>query len=38
MGGGKGGVSATALTYIAGALAALTQLLYFILIFLGNRE
>jgi uncharacterized protein len=37
-GGVKRVLSAAALTYIAGALAALTQLLYFILIFLGNRE
>jgi Zn-dependent membrane protease YugP len=29
---------AAALTYIAGALAALTQLLYFVLLFLGNRD
>jgi Zn-dependent membrane protease YugP len=29
---------AAALTYVAGALAALTQLLYFILLFLGNRQ
>jgi Zn-dependent membrane protease YugP len=31
-------LNAAALTYIAGALAALTQLLYFALLFLGNRE
>jgi Zn-dependent membrane protease YugP len=31
-------LNAAALTYIAGALAALTQLLYFILVFLGNRD
>jgi uncharacterized protein len=37
-GGVKRVLNAAALTYIAGALAALTQLLYFILIFLGNRE
>ena len=30
--------TASALTYVAGALAALTQLLYFILLFLGNRQ
>jgi Zn-dependent membrane protease YugP len=37
-GGVKKVLNAAALTYVAGALAALTQLLYFILIFLGNRE
>jgi uncharacterized protein len=31
-------LNAAALTYVAGALAALTQLLYFVLLFLGNRE
>jgi Zn-dependent membrane protease YugP len=31
-------LNAAALTYVAGALAALTQLLYFVLTFLGNRE
>jgi Zn-dependent membrane protease YugP len=31
-------LTAAALTYVAGALAALTQLLYFALIFLGNRD
>jgi Zn-dependent membrane protease YugP len=31
-------LTAAALTYVAGALAALTQLLYFALIFFGNRE
>lgn len=31
-------LTAAALTYVAGALAALTQLLYFALVFLGNRE
>jgi Zn-dependent membrane protease YugP len=31
-------LSAAALTYVAGALAALTQLLYFALIFFGNRD
>jgi uncharacterized protein len=31
-------LNAAALTYVAGALAALTQLLYFALLFLGNRE
>jgi uncharacterized protein len=31
-------LSAAALTYVAGALAALTQLLYFALVFLGDRE
>ncbi len=31
-------LNAAALTYVAGALAALTQLLYFILVFLGNRD
>ena len=37
-GGVKKVLNAAALTYVAGALAALTQLLYFVLIFLGNRE
>jgi uncharacterized protein len=31
-------LNAAALTYVAGALAALTQLLYFALIFFGNRD
>jgi Zn-dependent membrane protease YugP len=31
-------LSAAALTYVAGALAALTQLLYFALVFLGDQE
>ena len=31
-------LNAAALTYVAGALAALTQLLYFVLVFLGNRD
>jgi uncharacterized protein len=31
-------LNAAAMTYVAGALAALTQLLYFVLTFLGNRE
>jgi len=29
---------AAAMTYVAGALAALSQLLYFVMIFLGNRR
>jgi uncharacterized protein len=37
-GGVKKVLTAAALTYVAGALAALTQLLYFILLFLGNRQ
>ncbi len=37
-GGVKKVLTAAALTYVAGALAALTQLLYFVLLFLGNRE
>ena len=37
-GGVKKVLKAAALTYVAGALAALTQLLYFVLLFLGNRE
>jgi uncharacterized protein len=37
-GGAKKVLNAAALTYVAGALAALTQLLYFVLMFLGNRE
>ena len=28
----------TAMTYVAGALAAISQLLYFALAFLGNRD
>jgi Zn-dependent membrane protease YugP len=31
-------LKAAALTYVAGALAALTQLLYFVLLFMGNRN
>ncbi|HWB56400.1 MAG TPA: zinc metallopeptidase [Gaiellaceae bacterium] len=31
-------LNAAAWTYIAGALAALTQLLYFVLVFMGNRN
>ena len=31
-------LTAAALTYVAGALAALTQLLYFVLVFLGTRD
>jgi uncharacterized protein len=31
-------LSAAALTYVAGALAALTQLLYFLLVFFGDRD
>ena len=31
-------LSAAALTYVAGALAALTQLAYYLLVFLGNRN
>jgi Zn-dependent membrane protease YugP len=31
-------LNAAALTYVAGALAALTQLIYFALIFFGNRD
>ena len=31
-------LTAAALTYVAGALAALTQLLYFVLLYLGNRD
>ena len=37
-GGVKKVLNAAALTYVAGALAALTQLLYFVLLFLGNRN
>jgi uncharacterized protein len=36
--GVKSVLNAAALTYVAGALAALTQLLYFVLIFLGSRD
>ena len=31
-------LSAAALTYVAGALAALTQLLYYLIVFFGNRD
>jgi len=31
-------LTAAALTYVAGALAALSQLLYYLLIFFGNRD
>jgi Zn-dependent membrane protease YugP len=31
-------LNAAALTYVAGALAALTQLLYFALVFFGNND
>jgi Zn-dependent membrane protease YugP len=31
-------LTGAALTYVAGALAALSQLVYFVLIFLGNRQ
>jgi Zn-dependent membrane protease YugP len=31
-------LTSAALTYVAGALAALTQLAYYALIFLGNRD
>ena len=31
-------LNAAALTYVAGALAALTQLLYFLLVFFGNND
>jgi uncharacterized protein len=34
----KSVLNAAALTYVAGALAALTQLIYFALVFLGNRD
>jgi Zn-dependent membrane protease YugP len=41
-GGEQAGVqkvlTAAALTYVAGALAALTQLLYYALVFFGNRD
>jgi hypothetical protein len=37
-GGVKKVLTAAALTYVAGALAALTQLLYFALLYLGNRD
>ena len=38
IGGARAVLNAAALTYVAGALAALTQLLYFALVFLGDRE
>ena len=31
-------LTGAALTYVAGALAALSQLMYFVLVFLGNRS
>jgi Zn-dependent membrane protease YugP len=31
-------LNAAALTYVAGALAALTQLLYYLIVFFGNRD
>jgi Zn-dependent membrane protease YugP len=31
-------LNAAAMTYVAGALAALSQLLYFAMMFLGNRD
>jgi Zn-dependent membrane protease YugP len=31
-------LNAAALTYVAGALAALSQLLYYLLVFFGNRD
>jgi uncharacterized protein len=37
-GGVRKVLTAAALTYVAGALAALTQLLYFALVFLGDQE
>ncbi len=36
--GAKKVLTAAAMTYVAGALAALSQLLYYLLIFLGNRQ
>jgi uncharacterized protein len=36
--GAKKVLTAAALTYVAGALAALTQLLYYVLVFMGNRD
>jgi Zn-dependent membrane protease YugP len=36
--GAKKVLTAAAMTYVAAALAALTQLLYFALMFLGNRD
>jgi Zn-dependent membrane protease YugP len=37
-GGVRSVLSAAALTYVAGALAALTQLLYYLIVFFGNRD
>ena len=31
-------LNAAAMTYVAGALAALTQLLYYLIVFFGNRS
>jgi len=36
--GAKKVLTAAAMTYVAAALAALTQLLYYAMIFLGNRD
>jgi Zn-dependent membrane protease YugP len=36
--GAKKVLTAAAMTYVAGALAALSQLLYYLLVFLGNRQ
>ena len=38
LGGARKVLTAAALTYVAGALAALSQLAYYALIFLGNRD
>jgi Zn-dependent membrane protease YugP len=38
LGGGRKVLTAAALTYVAGALAALSQLAYYALVFLGNRD
>jgi len=37
-GGARKVLTAAAMTYVAGALAALSQLVYFALVFLGNRD
>jgi len=37
-GGVKSVLNAAAMTYVAGALAAVSQLLYFVMLFMGNRD
>jgi Zn-dependent membrane protease YugP len=37
-GGARKVLSAAAMTYVAAALAAITQLMYYVIVFLGNRD